>query len=261
MFARRDRRTSRGRAGGAIEIVPSVNPLTVAGLTLDLNMRNVGSYTVTGGNTVTSIVNTVSAVSYDEPTLPPGYEAAGLNGYPCLVGDGVDDRIMSTEAAVLTALGSASVAAFYVVKWGMADAQAWILGGARSAVDTAVGHRMFGQTVAGPGAHAVLERSGAGVSGNQIASVTPQTAAAEVVCHRIDGAVWTLLLDGIKSSEASHPAQTIAPTRVGILCRPDLTPDGFAAVRCGRILLISPAPTLFVCRGISKHLKAEWGIA
>jgi hypothetical protein len=261
MFARRGHRTSRGRAGGGGEIIPSVDPLTVAGLTLDLNMQNVGSYTVTGGNTVTSITNTVSATAYTEGTNPPGYSATAINGRPGMVGDGSNDRIMFTEAAVLTALASASVAVFYVVQWTLADNQAWVIGGARAALDTAVGHRMFGQTIAGAGAHGVLERSDGGVSGNQIGSVIPQILAPEVVCHRIANATWQQLINLAKVDEAAHAAQAVTPTRGAIFCRPDLTPDGFLAASLGRALVISPAPTLLVCRGISKHLKAEWGIA
>jgi hypothetical protein len=262
MFSRRDGRTGRGRIGG--ELIPAINPTTVAGLVLDFNLQDVASYTVTGGNTVTSITNTVSGVAASEPTNPPAYEATGLNGFPCMKGNGTTSRLIWTEAAVSGAGGLASVGElvlFSVVKWD-ASALSALIATARSDSDGTTSFRAFGRGATA--IHSLFERTAAGAL-NTESGGTIQTSAAEVVCHRLSGGVWSLYVNGALVTADTHGTAAVAHAslRCSLFCKADLTPDSFSDARLGRQLVYGSASALTMRQivGITKFLKAQWGIA
>jgi hypothetical protein len=262
MFSRRDGRTGRGRTGG--ELLPAIDPRNVGGLVLDFNLQNVGSYTVTGGNTVTSITNTVSAVAASEVTNPPAYEAAGLNGFPCMKGNGTSSRLIWSEAAVSGAGGLASVGelvVFSVVKWD-ASALSALISTARSDSDGTTSFRAFGRGATA--IYSLFERTAAGAL-NTESGGTIQTSATEVVCHRLSGGAWSLFVNGALVASDAHGTAAVdhASLRCSLFCKADLTPDSFSDARLGRKLVYGAASNLTVRQiiGITKFLKAQWGIA
>jgi hypothetical protein len=144
--------------------------LSISGAKAAFNMTAPDTYTVDTAPTpdaVTAITNRVSGTSWSEATNPPEYQAAGFNGHPCMKFDGSNDRIISTESAVVN-LFAGTDTAWTLIAGAMpvtVDAGMAMFGAGNSGTATNDSYRI-GQSTTGSGRWFMSKIDPGGVNGN-----------------------------------------------------------------------------------------------
>ncbi len=219
--------------------------------------------TLTQAGTVTSITNMVSGTAWTEAVAPPTYEAAGINGRPCMVGNGSTMKIISNEAAVWGAfLGeSPPRTALFVcsVTLPVANTSALMaVGNSGVASNGTSNYQAFAQG----GYWRIPSLSDAAVAGNAVRNDSAIRAGGQVVRFANNRELaWNAInLEPRYSMSGSLAAGTVTPNQVALLCRPDSIPDGFFASRLGCAILFNRLLTLSEELGVAAALMHRWGI-
>ncbi len=265
-FSRRDPRHNRGRVGSRVDLsVPPVDPLTTSGLLLDLNFQNVASYTITGGTTVTSVTNTGSGgETWTEETNPPAYELAGLNGRPCIKGNGSTTRLLSpagsSAAIVAPFLGAAPTFTALWVAENSAQSNSTLWGVANSAA--ANGTMTFaGITASGSRSTRVVWNNDGGGSQTSTTPVHPAPAAVYGVVFVANNIRFFRNGALIHAAALTNGTGATLMDRCGLLCNPRSVPTSFTSGRLGRLLAWGAVYTDAEVAGFSSFLKIEWGLS
>ena len=234
--------------------------LSVAGCVGEIDMTDKNSYTVTGGNTVTSASNKVSGTAFTEATNPPTYEDNGLNGLPCMLGDGVIQRIVSTEAAIYDAFdGSDPVwSVFYVVQPIDIDDTACIFGIHNSAASN--GGYVFGTSNSNNGRHLAFKEDSIPTSKTALGDVDI-VAGAQIVAWTCTGTLVSGYLNGtLHSSPTDFDVGSVTLDSSALFARMDLSPDVFFHGRLSSLYAYSATVSAADVVRISSRLAAKHGI-
>jgi hypothetical protein len=231
---------------------------------LHLDMQDTDSYVVTEGSpdTVQSIRNKASEALLTEATNPPEYEADGLNGYPCMKGDGSARRLLTTSSGIVSA-GSGEDKPFTiyaVMQPGNLDADQTLFSWASSA-DNSKKQTFVGQSAASTGRYSLAKiddaTSGAAPSSSHAVQGRPQ-----VVAFSGTTVAKLMLNDGPLQSltGASFDFGTVTPSRAGIFCRAQSTIDQFSAARLGELIVYAEEHTEAVQRAVARYLGSKWDV-
>lgn len=245
------------RHAGDSYITP-VDPLTLAGNVLSLNLLDATSYTVSAG-TVTSITNRISGVAITEETNPPAFAANALSGRPCMIPDGTNDRMIGDEAAVVAAgTGTNSPITLFVAVDPIQPpaVNAAFFGFGNSGV-ASNGTLWFGQTFNRARAE-VVSNSGASVTRN---SLFPLVGAPTVMVYVRDNTLDFRRRAGDDSKLNTFSTGAVTPDRFALFCRPDSAPDTFSRSRVGQFELFNRVLTNREIIGVCRHMLSAWGLA
>ncbi len=237
--------------------------LMIGGCFLYLDMLRPDTYTVTGGTTVTSLNNRVSGTAWNTSvTAFPLYDGTGLNGRPCMVGDGARG-LLSTEALVVAALTGADKphTIFLVTEpvtlapAGYRASIAW----ANSGVANRVAY-MGRQGGTGRYRHELLDdaASNAAVTRSVDVALSPQ-----IVCYRTTGTASSIFVGTEATPDPNGGALnrgTITPDRVALFCIPDSAPDTFSSDKIGAVLGYDRELSNLQTRAVINTLRAQWGL-
>jgi hypothetical protein len=235
------------------------SPSDVGTLAFWLDMQDVLAFTNSSGF-VSQILNKKSAVAWTEATDRPTYVATGLNGFHCMDLDNVNDKIDSTESAVVTALSQNQFTILHVAKHDIVDRNDAVFGFGRA--DTPNSRGYWGTSTTGAGSWAFTRINSAGVNTNR-----SSTATSDIDAHVSewwdDGTLTHFMLDGTLDSEAPHTSVygTVAPTHVTVGATMNTGAFGdFMDGRIGEILFYRGALSV-AARGLARHyLGDKWTI-
>ncbi len=233
-----------GRGSLSARRAASWKPTQLSGCVLWLDAMESGSYTLTPGtggqlDTVGSITNLASGVAWTEATNPPLWERPGgaWDWRPCLRGDGVARRLMSTEAAVLAAFNGSdhSFTLAMVVEPLSSQGTNMYFGLADSATNVVQSRQLFMNRQAGLYRYERTDDLAATTSTNCIRLIQP---GPHLVVFRFSSAAPTQIEiyvddDPVPEIRSISDVQTITSTRAALFCIPDLTPDSFLNGRIG----------------------------
>jgi hypothetical protein len=209
----------------------------------------------------TSVTNMVSAVEWSEATNPPAYEAEGLNGLPCLVGNGTDARIISTEAEVLAAFSGSHMpfTVIMVVEPTVAVANESILGVASSG-STSSSFR-FGKRTLSPGRWCMEKRGNAPAATLEgLRGVVLQPVVVSFWTNGESGSIGLNLADEQPRDRFVETAIP-APNRCALFCRPQSSLTEFSTSKAGCWLVFSRELPRSERLGIVAALMGRWGIS
>jgi hypothetical protein len=233
-------------------------PTDIAGLVAWFDMQDAANYTEAGGF-ITSINNKVSLEAWAEGTVPPAYQATGLNSLPAMDFDGTQ-RIISTEAAVVAALSTGqSYTLLIACQVDVADSAYAIFGAGRD--DQATDHaRYMGTLTTGSGVWISALRTGA--STQNIASTGTPVTTAVVYENYQSTVVGSIQINGAAADPdgASQITGTLTPNRCALGCRPVSTPNVLLNGRIGELLLYDSLLDA-TNRGLARsYLGTKWAI-
>lgn len=253
MFGRRNDRHNRGRVG-SVALAPIWPPTNVPGLVGWWDFQQ--TFAQSGGN-VDSVRNMVSGVDWAEATNKPA--VGTLNGRPCMVGDGAAKRIISTEAAVVSAFSGANKALTFicVCQPSVAAQTAALIGSGDSALIANSSWRI-GTVVSAPGLWMMAKRGTAATSVN---GTTQVPTSPVVVTYRTNGTAADMFINqAVERSGAAFVDQgTPTPNQVGLMCYPVQTPSSFFNGNWGAGLLYNSALSDSQVRGLVRGLRMQWG--
>lgn len=261
-------------SGGALNATVSASlvlreepfdPTEFPGCVLWLDMLEGPSYSVVPGTTPTlsSIRNLVSGVAWTESTNPPLFEPTGLNGRPCMKGDGTARRLISGEPALANAFKGVnqlqtvilvtlpSAASVYVASFGAGNS------GVTDNGTVYVGRRTS------DGRFRLERTDDAGLNTAADRSVVP-ALVPQVVTYTSYGATMAI---HVNNEAVPDPNGTnissggITPNQCGVFCRPDNVPDLFSNDRIGAVLVFSAALTNSNRQSVVNWLMSRWGIS
>lgn len=246
-----------GPVAGSAPAPPPFVPTDITGLTAWFDMADPASYTQAG--TVTSITNKATAVAWTEATVPPAYDATALNGHPCMLPNGTNQRIISTEAAVVALLvNMPDFTLFFVGAAGTADAQRAFFGAGNSAEAATLNNYRFGTNNVGDGTWALATRNAAGTLITSQSAATADTGE-HVFCFRREGTGLTIQVDnGAADPSATHNPGAITPDRCSIASRSASTPDLFWNGDWGELLVYDSALVSGDVNLVHDYLAAKW---
>ena len=235
------------------------SPLDESGGVLWLDMQDTNAFVQDGG-TVAQFTNKASDVDWTEATTRPAY-AETLNSLPCMDFDGINDLIISTEAAVHSVFAGGGVAytLIAVAQHDVADsAHRWFGAGNSGSVD---GHRSWGTTTTGAGVWASTATSDAGAVANA-ASAGGSDTSAHIFMWWASTTVVSLSV-GNAAADPDGAAQapgTITPDRAAVGCRPNATPSTFFAGLLGELLLYSVELDADARSRVHDYLADKWNL-
>lgn len=250
---------NRGRIATAAGVAPFV-PTDIAGLVVWFDMQDATSFTDTGGF-VSAITNKASSVSWTEATNRPAYAATGLNSRPCMDFDGLNDRIISTEAAVFGALDDQSdYTILGVIAADDLDALEVFFGVADSTVALNNSKR-WGTNITGAGVWVIAGNNNAG--GGTVAESTGNTVNTPIVFEAYSAATLTSIQINGAAADPNATAMafgTLTPNRSALGCRPSSAPTTFWDGRIGELLIYSSALSASDRSRARSYLGSRWGI-
>lgn len=243
--------------GPSVIAVPPFSPLDVAGCVAWFDMQDAASYSESGG-LISSITNKVSSVAWTEATNRPAYAATGLNGFPCLDFDGTNDRIMSTEAAVIAAFtNTPAYTVFYVAHHDATAANHAIFGFGNSGGTTSSG--WFGQRSTTKWTSGLANSAGTSIN---VDSAGASNTNVNVFEFFHSGTAVSLQVNGgaADPNATSQDAATVSPNRVALGCRPNSTIDLFMNGQIGEVLIYTSALNSTDRSTIRQYLGTKWGV-
>ncbi len=230
-------------------------PTRVSGLVGWWDMQQ--TFTQSGG-LVSSIRNMASGVDWTEVTNKPAYSATGFGGRPCMVGDGATTRIMSSEAAVVSAFSGAAKSLTFIVACQPTATQSSALIGAADSALVANSSWKVGLT------SNVLAFAKRGTATTTAPGATTLTNNASVVlAFRTNGTTADMLIGGgtVEAQAAAFvDSGTPVPNRVSLLCYPVLTPSSFFNGKWGAGTLYNVAVSNADLIGLVNGMRSQWGI-
>jgi hypothetical protein len=246
--------------GGGGSAAP-FSPSDITGLVAWFDMQDTGAYTEAGGF-VTTITNKASSTVWSAAVGErPAYSATGLNSLPCMDFDGINDKVMDTEAAVIAAL---------------ADQNDYYLAAVIDADDLDAVEVFFSVAdsgAAGPGS----KRWGTNTTGNgKFTAIGTNDASSGIVVDSTGDTVTDPVLYEAYcesaatsihiSSATAAPAGTataygvLTPDRAALGCRPSSTLATFFDGRVGELLVYSGAISAGNKALVRAYLAAKWVI-
>lgn len=207
----------------------------------------------------TAFLNMVSAVSWAQASanLQPRYNSTGLNGRPALEFGGQQD-ILSTEAAVLTALTNNADHTLVMVVSGISGNSTSIFAAANSGSNTA-NMKGWGRGGTDVWRYYTLDSGGAGITSTDTSGTYAAgshqltwTSTSGTVALRQDQAARTLDI-------ATNGPATLTPNRVSIGSRPRTTIDQRVTGAVSAIGLWNVALDAAAISRVESYLKAKWG--
>lgn len=241
-------------------------PASEGGALLHFDMLDPTAYTLNGGSTgVTQIKNKISNVQWlfnggaDCP-----YEAAGLNGHPCLHPTLITHRSISSEAAVIAALDCPTTAKphtlVYVVVPDSTTVGGAVLGVGNSAVSSA-STRTWGQRTTG-GQYEYAQTTPA-VAGTGRSAASSVTAGLSIVAWSSPGATLALkkndVTQALTVAVSVDPSYTgTGPNQVSLFSRPDSAPDTPCTNQFGELWLFNAELDAAALTRVYNYLNARW---
>lgn len=224
------------------------------------DMQDAGAFTQSGG-VVTQVVNKISSVAWAEATNRPAYSATGLNGFPCCDHDGVNDKFMSTEAAVASALAN-QLDYYIAMVVAIDDLDAVeVIFSAADADAAGPGSKRWGTNTTGSGKFTAIGTNDA--SSAIVVDSTANTTTTPVLLefYSISQATSIRINGGAEAPSGTASAYgTLSPDRCAIACRPSSTLASFYDGRWGEIIVCGNgnAANRAAC---ATYLIDKWGIS
>lgn len=243
-----------------LTLLARLDPSTLSGLRLWFDLQDRDSYTVTVSSPdyVGAITNKASGFEWTELTDPPYFDdgvinGPGINGHPCILGDGLARRLASTEANVLSAFAGddAEFSLYAVIETDDAD-QVWF--GASNFGDD--GYLNFAVSNADGGAHMISKASN---TIKQEPMGSPPDGAAVIAWISEGGAVDGYI--GVNDPELSGgdlDVDAITPARVALFSDASSAPGTFSSAKLGELLLFAGAHDEETRVSIQAYLQAKW---
>lgn len=244
---------------------PVYSPGSEASPLANVDLQDASNYTLNGGSTgITQIKNKVSGVVWTCPVNNTPFEAAGINGHPCLHPIVIGDRIEFTEAAVWGQFDCANTAKpytiYYVQKLDSTTTGTAAFGVGNTGVSSA-STRVWGQR--------------AGIATYQYAQTAPATAATvnsvlatdtnvDVLCWHSPGVGVHLHLNNgaqdTNSNTSTDPTYTpgTGPNRGSLFSRPDSAPDSNAIGRFGEFWIFGAEHDAAAQTRVYNFLSTKW---
>ena len=238
---------------------------SIAGLVAWIDMQDATSYTNTGGF-VSAITNKASGVSWTEATNRPAVSATGLNSLPCMDFDGTNDRIISSEAAVCTALANQNDYTIFIVTQIDDLAAVEVIFSAADVDAAGPGSKRWGTNTGGAGRWTVIgtNDASAGIVANAAQDTvnTPVVyeaySATQVTSLQINGAAVNMSTGGASGTPTAYG--TLSPDRVAMGCRPSSTPASFFDGRIAELLIYDTALSTPSRALVRAYLGTKWSI-
>lgn len=245
----------------------SFSPLEIPSCVLWLDALEASSYVVTPGSpsVVTSIGNLVSGVKWTESSNPPEFEAAGLNGRPCLKGDGSARRLISTDPAVVSAFSGVNRALTIVMATQPISAApaSYMSSFAAANSGVAVNGASFGGRKVTNGRFRLERNSDAGVSIAVDRSVDP-ALVPQIVTYLTPGATGSIFVNNESTPNPNADNLSngqVTPNRCALFCYPDSVPDSFSSDRIGAVLVFNTALDAGTRQSVVSWMMGRWGIS
>lgn len=239
--------------------------LSISGCKLAFDMMRTGSYTVDTAPTpdaVTALTNQVSSTSWSEATNPPEYQERGLNGKPCMRFDGINDRIMSTEAAVVNVFAGTDtpLTAIIVAEPILLLTIAALIGAGNSGTATNDTYRI-GQSNAGTGRWSMNKTDPGGTSASSAGNSTNLVSEPQVGVWNYTGTAISIYR-GLTAHVSGAALDVAAMTcnRVAIGIRPDSTPDSPYDGRMSALWLFNSSLSASDQKRVTTRAMSQYGI-
>jgi hypothetical protein len=226
------------------------------------------TYTESTG-TVTAIRNMVTGSDLmAEATNPPALSLTDINGLPCMVPDGSNDRLVSTEAALVSVFsGSAKAWSIIVVVRTTSEAPAGTMAyfcAANSAAATngsAGGFRIPATNVP-PGCIRLTRTDDNGINGshNSVAKVPVGVHVFGFICLGAVGFTAIDLQPTPPNLLRPMGVGPVSPDRVGLFHRPDSAADSFLNEPMGAAIVFNHGLSLHAYRSLAAGLMGRWRI-
>lgn len=224
------------------------------------DMQDPAAYTESGG-VVTQVINKASATAWTEATNRPAFSATGMNGFPCADHDGTNDKFMSTEAAVFTALADQNdYYCAFVISADDLDAVECFFGVADLGVALNNSKR-WGTNTTGNGKWTVAGNDSAG-AGIVVDSTADTVTTVVLLEFYSESQLTSIRVNGGAEAPADTASAygTLTPNRSAIGCRPSSALATFFDGRWGEMVgcgLTSDANKAL----LRAYLIAKWGIS
>jgi hypothetical protein len=234
-----------GRSFGRV-VGDGFKPMDLGDNVLWIDALERHTYSVTAGvggalGTVGSIVNQATGVAWTEGTgsNQPFFEQPDSWGRPCLRGDGVARRLMSTEAGVLAAFNGAdhSFTVAMVVEPLDCSVTSYYFALADAATDVERSKQAFANRSSGLYRYIREDDAAVVTTRNLVQIMSP---GPHIITFRFNSAAPTQIGYWLDDEPAEvvgtiTDVGTITSTRAGLFCDPDLTVSGFLNGRIGAI--------------------------
>lgn len=218
----------------------SFNPDSVAGLVCWLDMQD-GATVTQGGGVCTAWQDKKNGITASEGSNPPTYDATGMNGHPCIIGNGSATgvgtmKLTSATAAALAAVfngTNTSWCVHLVVEGVLLDSLGFIFSIASSTQSNRT--VAFGQNNTGAGVWRVFKQDNAAASANWGAIAT--SSGVHALRFRSEaGMVYGSVDNGAESVlDMTALGVLSALDRFGIFARVDPSADTFASAKLGEV--------------------------
>lgn len=245
--------------------VQGYTPLDEGNLVAWIDVQDAAFRTLNGGGTgITGIRNKVSGVAWSLPVNNTPFEAAGLNGHPCLHPTVIGDRIQFTESAVWTPFQCTSAAKAYTFLWvvqpDLLSSSGAIFGFGNTTTSSA-NTQVWGQSVSTPGKFAYTTTTPALNIGATV-SATATTTAVQRHCWHGPGDHHTFRINnGAPDATLNNVARSpvgMTLNQGGLFGRMDAGPDSPWAGRFGALLVYSAELGASARTRLDDFLSAQW---
>lgn len=244
------------------------NPLWLPDCVLWFDMQDPRSFTVSSG-AVSDITNKASGVVWSQATAGsrPTYSGTGLNNYPCMDFDGVNDIIMSsvgTDATLIAALqNSPALTVFGAVQTDVTDQSVEFFSAGTTLASGSGASRGWGTFTDGTGNWINIAFNDAATAAHVKSAAANATTAPTIYEYFGDGSVGSIKINGAAAdpSAAAQAIGTTTPNRCGLGGWAIQTPAAFWDGRIGEILVFSRELTAYERGLVRIYLLRKWGIA
>lgn len=226
------------------------------------------TYTETTG-TVTAIRNMVTGSdAMSEATNPPALDLTGINGLPCMLPDGTNDRLISNEAPLVSVF-SGSAKAFSIIvlvrttSVAPAPTMAYLCAAnSGAATNGSVGGFRIPATNVPPGCIRLsrTDDNGVGATHNSQAMIPIGVHVFGFICYGDVGFTAVDLQPTLPNALRAMGVGPMSPNQVGLFCRPDSAADSFSNERMGAALVYDHGLTLQEYRAIAAGLMGRWRV-
>lgn len=229
------RQSCSGAPNEALVAGDAFSPTDVAGGFVWIDMQDPAAYSAPSG--VASVTNKFSSVVWSEASNRPTLSATGLNGFPCIDFNGVGDRIMSTEAAVVAAFSDQlDYYLAMVVQADDLDAIEVIFGTGNSG-QAGAGSKRWGTNTTSTGRWTAIGTNDAAV-GTVVDSTGATVNTPVLLEFYSESAATSIRVNGGSAAPSGSASAygTLTPDRFAIGCRPSSSLSTFFDGRVGEIL-------------------------
>lgn len=237
-------------------------PAVYASLVAWFDMQDAASYVDAGGGICSSITNKVSSVAWTQTgTARPGIAATGFNTHPCLDFDGTDDCILSTEAAVVTAVSDSNPHTLIIAGAFDAPTALQCMFGAGNTAQAANSSRFWG-TSATTGGHWYAGCKNAAGTTKDVLSTGASNSSKNVFAFDASGSTSSIRVNNAAAdpSAAAQAPGTTTPDRVALGSYPRLTNGSFLNGQIGELCLFNRQLTTEQILTVVQYMGTRWGV-